>query len=341
MSDPREAVSASCPGPGRSAEAVSVDPAAVRRLLAGRPGRLHGVDLQVPNSDAGGAGWDVHLIQQRGGEPVGLVALPGPSTDPHDIALVRQLVESVAVTHENHRLFVEEHRIALTLQRSLLPATLPDLPGLRLAARYQASNEQAEIGGDFFDAFETPDGCALVVIGDVQGHSLAAAVLMGELRYSLRAYAEDGYPPDEVLGRLNRLLLRRHPDTTATVCIVQLSSDRSVAGIANAGHIPPLLSTVGGSAEYLEHGGPLLGVRASPADPYMIPFPHGARLLLVTDGLIERRDRSLQVDMEELAVDFAADRRDLDTVGDALMARPQPGGDDAALVLIEHTGSLP
>jgi DNA-binding response OmpR family regulator len=285
-----------------------------------------------------GAGWVAYPMQRREGGLVGLVAVQHqPDGEPDDHALVRQIVDAAAVTQENLRLFAEEHRIALTLQRSLLPATLPALPGLRLAARYQASNQQAEIGGDFFDAFETPDGSALVVIGDVQGHSLAAAVVMGELRYSLRAYAEDGYPPAEVLRRLNRLLLRHHPDLTATVCIVRLGPDRGTATVANAGHLPPLVVD-GGGARYLDYGGPLLGVPGTrPPEPYTIEVPPGSRLLLMTDGLVERRDRSLDIDLNELAAEVAADHRSVEVVADTLMARERPGGDDAALVLIERS----
>ena len=214
-------------------------------------------------------------VRHRGGEPVGLVAVPSSAREPDEDGLLRQLTESVAVTHENVQVFAEEHRIALTLQRSLLPSALPEFPGLQLIARYRASGRQTEVGGDFYDAFETPGDTVTVVIGDVQGHSLTAAVLMGELRYSLRAYAEDGHPPAEVLRRLNRLLLRHHRDITATVCIVQLGPDRSRATVTNAGHIPPLV-LVGGRADYLGYGGPLLAALAANPDRDLIPVAHGA-----------------------------------------------------------------
>ncbi len=153
----------------------------------------------------------------------------------------REFLSTVGALLRQSRRYAEEHRIALTLQRSLLPATLPDLAGLRVAARYHASAAQAEVRGDFFDAFDTPDGDAFIVIGDVQGHSLGAAIIMAELRYALRAYAFDGHRPAAVLDRLNRLMLLSHPEATATVCILAFPPDRSRVSIVNAGHLPPLL----------------------------------------------------------------------------------------------------
>jgi serine phosphatase RsbU (regulator of sigma subunit) len=256
-----------------------------------------------------------------------------------DAVLVGQLVEAVAVAHLNLKVFAAEHRIALTLQRSLLPSTLPMLPGLEVAARYRASTQQAEIGGDFFDAFECPDGSAVLVIGDVQGHSLTAAVVMAELRYSLRAYALDGHDPAGVLVRLNRLLARGHPDTTATVCTVTLSPDRRHAEIANAGHLPPLLLTgaaQGGSARYLSDHGLMLGVddELTP-EPVVVALPAGARLLLTTDGLVERRHVSLEDSLRELAEVALGLEGDLESVSDQLMERYGEADDDVAFVIAQ------
>lgn len=128
-----------------------------------------------------------------------------------------------------------------------------------VAARYKASDEQAEVGGDFYDAFQTDDGGAMVVIGDVQGHSLEAAVVMAELRYSVRAYAYDGSPLGQVLSRVNAVLMRGHLEMTATLCMLMFPPDRQTMVVANAGHLPPLI-VHDGVASYLEHGGPLLGV---------------------------------------------------------------------------------
>lgn len=284
--------------------------------------------------EAGQGTWSVMPVRE-GHEVVGLVGAPGtPESEADDRLLLRQLAQSVSVAHSNLRVFAEEHRIALTLQRSLLPATLPPLPGLEVAARYKASGEQAEIGGDFFDAFQTDDGSSVVVIGDVQGHSLAAAVLMAELRYSLRAYAHDGYSPPEVMQRINAVLLRSHPEMTATVCMLVFPPDRRSVTVMNAGHLPPLVVKEG-VAEYLEPGGPLLGVDVPPGEPETIALLPGDRIVLMTDGLVERRDESISTALERLARDLLAGVGTAEELCDELMARWGAGEDDVALVLLD------
>ncbi|WP_311447490.1 PP2C family protein-serine/threonine phosphatase, partial [Frankia nepalensis] len=197
----------------------------------------------------------------------------------------REFLSTVGALVRQSRRFAEEHRIALTLQRSLLPAEPPDLAGLRIAARYHASAEHAEVGGDFYDAFETPGGDAMVVIGDVQGHSLAAAVIMAELRYSLRAYAFDGHSPAAAIERLNRLILVTHPESTATVCLLTFPPDRSTVTVVNAGHLPPLLVGPAGARFWEGGAGVLLGVPAPAPAADTVDLPAGTRLLLYTDGL--------------------------------------------------------
>jgi CheY-like chemotaxis protein len=287
----------------------------------------------------------------------------------------REFLSTVGALLRQSRRFAEEHRIALTLQRSLLPATLPDLDGLRITARYHASADEAEIGGDFFDAFELPGGDALVVIGDVQGHSLAAAVIMAELRYSLRAYAFDGHPPAAVIERLNRLMLSVHPDTIATVCVLAFPPDRSEVTIVNAGHLPPLLISPEG-AEYLDGGaGVLLGLDGPAPVPERVALTPGTRLLLMTDGLVERRSMPLADSMDELARTLASAHRadpagrlkpsghsnsgvgsnpgvgsnagvgsnpgvgSVDELADYLLRRADSSDDDVALVVIETTAT--
>ena len=111
-----------------------------------------------------------------------------------------------------------------------------------------------------------------MVIGDVQGHSLEAAVVMAELRYSLRAYVFDGFTPGQVLSRVNAILMRSHFELTATLCMLMFPPDRQTMVVANAGHIPPLI-VHDGVASYLEHGGPLLGVDYPPEESMVMPRP--------------------------------------------------------------------
>jgi serine phosphatase RsbU (regulator of sigma subunit) len=249
--------------------------------------------------------------------------------------MIRRLVQTVQVALGNLRVFVEEHRTAIALQRSLLPASLPPLPGLVVAARYKASDEQAEVGGDFYDAFQTDDGGSVVVIGDVQGHSLGAAVVMAELRYSLRAYMYDGSALGQVLCRVNAILMRSHPEMTATLCILMFPPDQQTMVVANAGHIPPLI-VHDAVASYLEHGGPLLGVDYPPEESMVMPRPIGARILLTTDGLVERRGEDMAVAMDRLARDVGGTMSlGAEQIADQLMEQWGGGEDDVALIVVD------
>jgi hypothetical protein len=289
----------------------------------------------------------VTLLQARSGAPIGavfvavrLAAQHGTepmSVDGGDALLVRQLGQSVGVALENLRLFREEHRIALTLQQSLLPERLPTVPGLAFAARYNASSELASVGGDFYDAFVLPSGWVLIAIGDVQGHSLHAATTMAELRYSLRAYAMEGHPPDVVLQRLNDLLMRGHPEETATACLLSVSPDLATLTYANAGHLPPLLIS-GGQASFLEGTGVLLGIAEHPPPVLSITLPSDALLVLVTDGLVERRDDDLDAGLRRLAEAAVAGGQDLEPLCDSLLVRLAEGtvDDDTALLVMRR-----
>lgn len=272
---------------------------------------------------------------RRGEEVVGLIGVPAHAERSEaDRMLMHRVASSVAIALDNLRVFVAEHHTALTLQRSLLPASLPTLPGLDVAARYKASSEQAEIGGDFFDAFQTDDGRSIVVIGDVQGHSLEAAIVMAELRYSLRAYIHDGYAANEALSRLNSILLRGHPEMTATVCVLVFPPDQRTVEVANAGHLPPLLLHAG-SASYLEPGGTLLGIEVSTDEPVTIELSVGDRLLLMTDGLVERRTESIDATLARFAFEVRASELPAEELCDRVMERWGDGEDDVCLIVLD------
>lgn len=278
--------------------------------------------------------WVITPIR-RGENVVGLIGVPAHANDGDDERmLMRRLAESVSIALDNLRVFVEEHHTALTLQRSLLPANLPALPGLVVAARYRASTEQAEIGGDFFDAFQTDDGRRIVVIGDVQGHSLEAAIVMAELRYSLRAYIHDGYAANEALTRLNSILLRGHPEMTATVCVLVFPPDQQTVEIANAGHLPPLLIH-SGNASYLEPGGTLLGIEVSTDEPVKIRLTVGDRIVLMTDGLVERRGEAIDSTLQRIAEAVAIAAVPAEQLCNQLMNRWGDGDDDVCLIVLD------
>ncbi|MFD5637421.1 PP2C family protein-serine/threonine phosphatase [Streptomyces sp. NPDC127077] len=196
--------------------------------------------------------------------------------------------------------FGQEHELALALQRTFLPASLPQSPGAELAVRYLPAAATTEIGGDFYEAVTTPQGL-LLAVGDVVGHSLQAAMVMGEIRHALRAYAAQNLPPHTLLQHLDHLLGLHQPGWTATVCIVLVDADRAHLHVANAGHLPPLLLGPDDVPRYLRDHGPLLGLGLPQPAAVSHRVEPGSRLVMITDGLIETRDTELNERLELLS----------------------------------------
>jgi len=215
-------------------------------------------------------------------------------------------------------LYSEEHQLAVTLQRTFLPDCLPDLPGVELEVRYLPAASQTEIGGDFYEAIETPEGL-LLAVGDVAGHSLQAAIVMGELRHALRAYASEGHPPNVLLELLDRLLVQHRLGWTATLCIVLVEPDAGRIHVANAGHLPPLLITPDGAARYLDEHGPLLGLGLTHPTPTTHRTARGSRLLMVTDGLIEVPGNNIDSSLRDLSRAAVAGPQDSQALCDTLL----------------------
>jgi CheY-like chemotaxis protein len=254
-----------------------------------------------------------------------------------ELQVMRQLVQIVALAVDALRSYAEEHTIALTLQRSLLPAVLPEVPGLAIAFRYVPASDQAQVGGDFYEALRWQDKI-LMAIGDVQGHSLHAATVMGELRHALRAFAAEGHPPLAITGLVNEVLTGYHPGIIATLCLALVDPASGELAIVNCGHMPPLLVD-GRNAAYVGEGGLLLGVpmHAPHVEKTLLP-PEGT-LLLMTDGLVEDRDVFLDVNLEKLRV--AAQEvggADAEAFVNHLMAIFGPREDDVALIALRRTG---
>jgi CheY-like chemotaxis protein len=253
-----------------------------------------------------------------------------------DLPLLRQLGQALALATEAMRTHDEERRIALTLQRSLLPKALPAVDGLDVAVRYVPASERTEIGGDFYE-LALLDDRLVVAIGDVGGHSLHAATVMAELRHALRAYVIERYPPAVVLARLNNLMLRLLPDEIATVCLLVLDPATGDLTMANAGHLPPIL-VVDGRAEPATLPGSMLGVDVDVRQDARLHLPAGGTLLLVTDGLVERRDRSFDAGMRLLFQVANPVDDDLDLFCDRLLREldSDRSEDDIALVAIRR-----
>jgi serine phosphatase RsbU (regulator of sigma subunit) len=206
-----------------------------------------------------------------------------------DVALL-QLVADRAGLASQARQTVADRAATLALQRSLLPGRLPRPAGVDLAARYLPGHHLG-VGGDWYDVFTLPSGHLGVVVGDVSGHGLRAAVVMGRLRSALRSYALEHDDPAEVLDRLDRKITHFEPGNMATVVYALLDPDRNTWRITSAGHPPPLLAAPRDATSPLAvppdapvGTGWRLPRRTTPVD-----FPKGSTFVLYTDGLVERR----------------------------------------------------
>ncbi|WP_345141388.1 SpoIIE family protein phosphatase [Streptomyces mexicanus] len=289
--------------------------------------------------------------------PGGLAVLPLPAggrmagacligwDDPHEFAPDERALLTATAGLAGQALarahaFDAEHELVGMLQRTLLPGRLPRLPGAEAVARYLPATASLEVGGDWYDVIPLPDHHVALVIGDVQGHSAAAATLMGQMRTALRAYATEGHPPDVVVSHANRLLLEMETDLFATCAYVDVDIEAGAAWCVRAGHLPPVLRRPDGRVEIAEaEGGPPLGVLAE-ADFPMTPLrlQPGTVLALTTDGLVESPDTDLDTGMDRLARRLAAaDPGHLGLVADALLSDVRRA-DDIALLLMRYDG---
>ncbi|WP_406306832.1 SpoIIE family protein phosphatase [Streptomyces sp. NBC_00885] len=204
---------------------------------------------------------------------------------------LENLAHRLALAYDNSARYHNERRLALTLQRALLPHRLPQVPGVRLATHYRASNRGAEVGGDWYDVLALPDGAVGLAIGDVMGHDVEAATVMGQLRSALHSLAMEGAGPARVLARLDTYLQSLATERFATCLYAVYNPHRHRLRYAASGHLPPLL--VAADTAYLELPPELpLGLGSTPVD-HEVAFPPGTSLLLYTDGLVENRVLSL------------------------------------------------
>jgi PAS domain S-box-containing protein len=257
------------------------------------------------------------------------VGYVGTAIDIHE----RKLMEA-----QLREVYEREHTIAETLQRSLLPERLPRIEGLEIAARYLPASRGAAIGGDWYDALERPDGRVALVVGDVVGHGLRAAAVMGQLRNAFRAYGLAENSPAEVMARVNRLVMTGEEDVMATALYLVLERETGELEFASAGHPPPLV--LGPDGVVFLEGGRAVPIGA--VDPGVFRearavLPDDASLLLYTDGLVERRDEPLERRLDALAE--AADRAEgaleglCDAVLSGVLGQREPG-DDVALLAV-------
>ncbi|GAC1324971.1 MAG: hypothetical protein NVSMB25_23000 [Thermoleophilaceae bacterium] len=219
-----------------------------------------------------------------------------------DESLLGLIADRAALAIEHARLYARELGIVETLQRSLLPERLPKVPGLVTAARYMPGGTGADVGGDWYDAIALDGGRLGLAMGDVVGHGIGAAALMGQLRNALRAYAFDGNSPSAVVEKLDRLMQNLEAGRMATLLYMVIEPDLGSVSFASAGHLPPLVLAPDGKATYLEGGRTLpLGVMPSADYPEAsAAIDPGSTLVLYTDGLVEERGVSIDVGLEAL-----------------------------------------
>ncbi|MGW1027769.1 SpoIIE family protein phosphatase [Streptomyces sp. NPDC002577] len=247
----------------------------------------------------------------------------------------------IAQALERARLYDAESAIARGLQDALLPHRLPRLPDMHVTGRYLPGTRGMDIGGDWYDVIPAGDGVALIV-GDVEGHNVAAAAVMGQLRSAVRAFATAGHRPRDVVASTNRLLLGLDPGLLASCCYVLFQPRTGAAQLVRAGHCPPLLRLPDGRTRALDLPcGPILGVEEAPDYPESeVHLSPGSVLALYTDGLIEKRGSDIGAGIEELRSSLAhAHASSLEELADRLLidARHTPNRvDDIALLLTEY-----
>jgi anti-sigma regulatory factor (Ser/Thr protein kinase) len=273
--------------------------------------------------------------------PIGAVSFAYGSSGrryrPDDVTLARELARRAAPAVENALRFEQERATALALQRSLLPERLPDLPEAELAARYLPGSAELEIGGDWYDVLALPGGRLLFAIGDVVGHGIRAASSMGKIRNALHFCALDDMSPGAILGRLNDHFCGLDDADMATLLVLVYDARRELVRFSSAGHPPPLVQAPGREPEFLPggRGAPLCASDRSRYPELEAPLPPGSLLVLYTDGLIERRNESLDVGLRRLADALRGAPEKVEALADHLLVA-QLGdtapGDDVALL---------
>ncbi|MDN3028215.1 ATP-binding SpoIIE family protein phosphatase [Streptomyces sp. S.PB5] len=272
--------------------------------------------------------------------------------EPDDLLVAAQLATHSALGIDKAVLYGREAYIADELQRTMLPETLPQPTGVRLASRYLPAAETARVGGDWYDAIPLPGSRVALVVGDVMGHSMTSAAIMGQLRTTAQTLAGLDLPPQEVLHHLDEQAQRLGTDRMATCLYAVYDPVSHRITIANAGHPPPVLLHLGGRAEVLRvpPGAPI-GVGGVDFEAVELDAPAGATLLLYTDGLVESRLRDVWTGIEQLREKLAATAQltgpdhppPLEALCDEVLDMLGPGDrdDDIALLAARFHGIAP
>lgn len=353
--------------------------------LAGGPapvavGAVHHYPFNSPCADALRTARPRHIPAEEGGLIQSTLAVPMVAHDTvvglaqfsrtkgsepfgeRDRALAVELAARAAVCIDNARLYRREHERALILQRSLLPPGDPEASGLDIACRYLPGNAATEVGGDWFDVIELPGHRTALVVGDVMGRGLRAAVAMGELRTAVRTLALLDLEPAEVLSALDEIArglgtpggvqqatrAARQPRDAdlsevylATCVYAVYDAVTRRCTFANAGHLPPVLVEPGESALMLDvPPGMPLGVGGEPFEEVEVELPEGSLLALYTDGLVESRDHPLDEGLQAFVGALTDPSSPLEDVCDHVLNTldTHHGEDDIALLMARVQG---
>ncbi len=264
--------------------------------------------------------------------------------DTRDAVTAAELAARGAVHLDNARLHRLESRAAATLQRSMMPTRPPRIPGVRVAHHYMPGDRQAQVGGDWFDAIRLPGGRVALIVGDVMGHGLQAAAVMGQFRTAVITMAALDLPPAQLLRHLDDLAQRLGTDHLATCVYAVYDPIRRTLTLANAGHIPPVLAGHDGRGELLRiPGGAPIGVGGVPFETVEIPAPDGSWLVLCTDGLVEVRGQGIDAGLAALCAHVIEPQQTPEDVCAQILARvhSEDRRDDVALLVARFDGIAP
>ncbi|MFF7440295.1 SpoIIE family protein phosphatase [Streptomyces sp. NPDC008122] len=338
--------------PGQTFQ-IPLDSVYEQVLVRGLPMNLYTADIPELFTDPRTEALQTYLATRIGsarliplvarGQVLGAVTVTRLRTrepfDEQDFVLIDEVVARAALNIDNARLYTTQREAALTLQRSLTNNALPDVTGLELTGRYLPASSH-DVGGDWFDVIALPGGRTGLVIGDVMGHGIHAAAVMGQLRTAVRTLARHDIAPDRMLSSLDAVVADLGEDEMAT-CVYAVH-DPATGGwvIARAGHPPPAVAAPDGTITFLDGPpGTPLGTGAHDFGTEEVVLPGGGLLVLYTDGLIEARHRDLDQGMRQLAEALRPLDRPLDTMCDEVLGRLLAGSaqDDVAMLIARTT----
>ncbi|MFD9033117.1 SpoIIE family protein phosphatase [Streptomyces sp. NPDC059567] len=260
---------------------------------------------------------------------------PGAPYGSEDVTLAGELATRAAVSIDNARLYQHEHETAVVLQRSMLPQHVTPPPGIEIAHRYLPASDINEVGGDWYDVLPLPDGKAALAIGDVMGHGIAAAAVMGRLSATVRALARLDMTPVDLLYQLEATLADLAEPMLATFLYIVCDPATGHCTITRAGHPPPAVLEPDGRAYILPTAsGVPLGVGGVDFTTTEATMPAGSVLVLYTDGLVEGRGADLDERLTDLTRLLTEPQTSLDHVCDALITRLVPGSADDDITLL-------